>query len=338
MAGYTLAGSTTSYTYDEAGIRLSKTINGNTTTFYVVDGELLGQQSPACTLQFLFDENGTKYGLIYNGTTYFYDLNLQGDVVGIIDASGNTVVSYTYDPWGKLLSISGPMGSSLGINNPILYRGYYYDFDSGLYYLQSRYYDPVTGRFLNADNAISGSGDSVQGYNLFVYCNNNPINMTDENGNWPKWLKDTISAISTTIKKITTAIISTSKIDSIKASQHHSAKKYFVPRKDKRKGSENRQKTGSRERNVAHPNGEEHSRVPKGNGVKRDEVARYNDSNMFSEPVLQEKMVASIMVVAGIGATGYLLINDATLIGALDDALIAPVLIFVEENIKKLCY
>ena len=104
-----------------------------------------------------------------------------GDVMEILDSSGNAVVSYLYDAWGAPISITGPMASTLGIQNPIRYRGYYYDTETGLYYLQSRYYDPVVGRFINADNQLSASSD-VTGMNLFVYCGNNPINRYDPTG------------------------------------------------------------------------------------------------------------------------------------------------------------
>ena len=86
------------------------------------------------------------------------------------------------------------MATTIGQINPIRYRGYYYDTETGYYYLQSRYYDPETHRFLNADGELAGIGDSVQGYNLFSYCRNNPINMLDDDGHWPKWLKTVAKA------------------------------------------------------------------------------------------------------------------------------------------------
>lgn len=109
--------------------------------------------------------------------------NLQGDVIGILDSTGNEVVSYTYDAWGKLLSITGTHKDTIGRSNPLRYRGYYYDNETGFYYCTSRYYDPEIGRWINADSVIDQS--SVIGANLFVYCLNNPVNMTDETGNLP---------------------------------------------------------------------------------------------------------------------------------------------------------
>ena len=114
----------------------------------------------------------------------------------ILDKDGNAVVSYLYDAWGAPISVTGPMASTLGAQNPIRYRGYYYDTETGLYYINSRYYDPVVGRWINADSVIAGINGSVQGYNLFSYCFNNPVNMSDHSGHWPQWLKDAASWVN----------------------------------------------------------------------------------------------------------------------------------------------
>ena len=121
-------------------------------------------------------------GLLYNGTPYYFQKNIQGDIVRICNVSGNTVVEYTYDAWGKVLSVTGSMASTLGQDNPFRYRGYYYDTETGFYYLQTRYYDPEIGRFLNADAFIGANGD-IAGYNSFAYCSNNPIISKDLLGN-----------------------------------------------------------------------------------------------------------------------------------------------------------
>ena len=112
-----------------------------------------------------------------DGTTYYYITNLQGDVVEMVDAGGNTVASYTYSPYGKVLTSEGALAET----NPLRYRGYYYDSESGLYYLQSRYYDPNTGRFINADSYAS-TGQGILGFNTYAYCKNNPIKHTDHLG------------------------------------------------------------------------------------------------------------------------------------------------------------
>ena len=110
---------------------------------------------------------------------------------GIVDKDCNTVVEYSYDAWGKLLSTTGSLAGTVGKVNPFLYRGYCYDSETGFYYLNSRYYDPQTGRFLNADGAIS-TGTGIGGYNMFAYCNNNTVNMADDGGSRPLAMDDTV--------------------------------------------------------------------------------------------------------------------------------------------------
>ena len=134
-------------------------------------------------LDFLYDESGRPFALNYstNGgssfTTYYYILNLQGDVVKLVTSSGSAVATYEYDAWGNILSKSGSMADK----NPLRYRGYYYDTETGYYYLRSRYYDPANRRFINADNYAS-TGQGFVGTNMFAYCNNSPVIYMDDTG------------------------------------------------------------------------------------------------------------------------------------------------------------
>ena len=107
--------------------------------------------------------------------------NPQGDVIGLFDDELNVVVEYTYDSWGKILSITGPLQYSLGRTNPFRYRGYYYDEESGMYYLNSRYYHPEIGRFINADGYVQ-TGQGILDKNMFAYCANNPTIFCDPSG------------------------------------------------------------------------------------------------------------------------------------------------------------
>ena len=118
----------------------------------------------------------------YGGATYYYATNIQGDVVAILNASGTAVVTYTYDAWGNILTTTGTLSSTLGTHNPLRYRGYVYDQETGLYYLQSRYYNPEMGRFICADSLVS-TGQGILGNNMFAYCLNNPVNYSDPFGN-----------------------------------------------------------------------------------------------------------------------------------------------------------
>ena len=188
---------TSTYTYDADGMRTKKQA-GNSVTEYIISGDgIAALKSGSYGVYFMRDENGVPYGLRYttsegsNFTDYYYQYNLQGDIVSILDSTGNTVAKYTYDPWGYIVSITDGEGNNIAGNanhianiNPLRYRGYMYDTETGLYYLQSRYYDPVTGRFINADDPeiLAKDQDNVLQYNLFAYCLNNPVSMHDPDG------------------------------------------------------------------------------------------------------------------------------------------------------------
>ena len=117
--------------------------------------------------------------------------------MGLKDSSSQTVVAYVYDAWGRLLSTEGDMQFTLGLDNPLRYRGYVYDRETGLYYLESRYYNPTIGRFINADSII-GTGNNLAGNNLFVYCNNNPVTRCDPDGHW-SWSKKDRAILGTAL-------------------------------------------------------------------------------------------------------------------------------------------
>ena len=139
-----------------------------------MNGTLLGQTKGSDTIVFLYDEKANRYGFDYNGTKYYYIFNVQGDVIGILNQAGQKIVSYTYDPWGKVLSVDGSEASTIGQINPIRYRGYYYDTETGFYYLQSRYYDPTTRRFLNSDILVGNVGSVGQNNLCLLYTSPSP--------------------------------------------------------------------------------------------------------------------------------------------------------------------
>ena len=298
------------FKYDSNGLRTVKTVNGVATEFTYIGDMLVSQKTGNEIINFAYTAGGAPYGFTYNGASYYYLLNLQGDVIAIYDSTGTVVVEYLYDSWGKLESITGSLASTIGIKNPLRYRGYYYDIETRLYYLQSRYYDPGTGRFISMD-AYFVAGDYLQGINMYSYCLNNPIMYVDPTGyittgeviymsvgivagliylseNMPildvdifiRSLKSEVDLLSGI--EIADIILSLCLLVSEGALEGANRSEYFVMakkvankkgadgwvnRNDKRHGSENRQKTGARERNVGHKNGEEHSVKPKGNGV-----------------------------------------------------------------------
>ena len=167
-----------SYTYDMAGVRSSKTVGSTKYDFTTLSGLVTRQTGGGKTIDFVYDENNQPLAMKYNNTLYYYVLNAQGDVVRIVNSSRSVVASYTYDPWGKIISSSGTLADV----NPLRYRGYYYDAETGFYYLQSRYYDPEIGRFINADSYASTDATGLLSTNMFAYCENDPVNKSDPDG------------------------------------------------------------------------------------------------------------------------------------------------------------
>lgn len=177
-------GQNASYTYGDDGIRTSKVVDG-TITYYLTDGgRILAQRNGGDVMWFLYDSDGTLVGFTSGDNSYYYTKNSQGDITGIVDSNSNLIVEYNYDAWGKLLSTTGSQASTIGAQNPFRYRGYYFDTETGLYYLNSRYYDPQTGRFINADSQLN-AGSDLTSYNLFTYCGNNPVIYADNSGTMP---------------------------------------------------------------------------------------------------------------------------------------------------------
>ncbi len=177
-----------SYTYDENGIRTSKTVNGVTTYYNTSNGVILSQTDGTNTMYFQYDTNGTPLGFIYNGTQYLYMTNQMGDVISITDAQGNELAEYEYDEWGKLISVEAESEEAQAIAqmNPLRYRGYYYDNETGYYYLLSRYYDPELGRFISADDFRYVDAEGRATINAYAYCINNPLIYIDIYGQYPK--------------------------------------------------------------------------------------------------------------------------------------------------------
>ena len=202
MQTATKGNTTWTYTYNADGLRIGKT-NGTTTYTYTWnDGKLTSQTWGNSYMLFYYNAEGKPLYVEYHDAndecsgTYYYVLNLQGDTVALYDPARNiTAVNYEYDAWGREISWSTYDSGYAGLifNNPLTYRGYIYDRETGFYYLQSRYYDSTVGRFLNADDTdyLGASGTAI-GWNLFAYCENNPITNIDPNGTW---LARIISAI-----------------------------------------------------------------------------------------------------------------------------------------------
>ena len=179
------SGTLSQYVYDNDGRRIQKTVGDKVIRFYLDGDKIIAQKEEGGErMDFLYDEKGTPFAFEYQGKMYFYQTSLQGDIIGIVDSEGSQVVVYRYDAWGEVLVSSDASGFGLAQINPLRYRGYYYDQETGLYYLQTRYYDPKVRRFLNADDAsvLTKDPEQLTEKNLYAYCDDNPVMYRDDAG------------------------------------------------------------------------------------------------------------------------------------------------------------
>ena len=168
------------YKYNLDGIRTSKIVNGIETKYYLEGSSIIFEDRNGNMIYYIY--NGDELlGFIYNSNTYYYHKNIFGDIIGILDSNYNEVVTYTYNSWGLLTNKTDTTTINLSTINPFRYRSYYYDEETNLYYLNSRYYNPEWGRFVNADAIINSNYDTIS-QNLFVYTSNNFINYSDNDG------------------------------------------------------------------------------------------------------------------------------------------------------------
>ena len=180
--------------YDSNGMRTQKSVDGVKTNYYYdSSNNLFALTQGSDTLFFYYDNSGEVMSVSCNGTMYYYIKDLQGDITEIVDKDGKAVAEYAYDAWGNMLTENNGT-LAVGKLNPFRYRSYVYDEETGLYYLQSRCYDPLTGRFLNADVYCDTESGTPLSTNMFVYCENNAINKSDDEGKDAWWIQSPNSA------------------------------------------------------------------------------------------------------------------------------------------------
>ncbi len=213
LQSYENGNTNVTYTYDAGGSRASKTVNGTKSEFVYLDGKLVYEKRGGDDIFYLYDSYGSLSNIRWykNGasspTNIYVITNRQGDVLGLYDYAGRRKVSYEYDAWGNTVSVTDTSEDCWSTLNPFRYRGYYFDTETGLYYLLSRYYDPAVGRFLNADNedTVSAKMMSVTDKNLFAYCDNNPLLRIDESGDF--WHIIVGAATGALISGLTTIVL-----------------------------------------------------------------------------------------------------------------------------------
>lgn len=193
LVGAVKGSNTMSFEYNDEGIRTSKTVNGVETVYYVNGGQIIAEKTGTRTIVYIYDASGAPIGMMYRTTSYaenawdvfWYEKNLQGDIVAVYNSSGTKLVTYDYyDAWGNYTVSYSNSGATTGAQyNPFRYRGYYHDTDLGMYYLQSRYYDAKVCRFISADSYTS-TGQGILSVNMYAYCGNNPVMGYDPTGHW----------------------------------------------------------------------------------------------------------------------------------------------------------
>ena len=220
LISYGIDNKQATYTYDFNNVRTSKTATDGTTSVtskYIYDGNnLIAEQrtvkgpdkDKSVWLYYIYGVDGIA-GFKFEDKVYLYRKNVQGDITHIYRKDGNKdlveVAHYAYDAFGNTEILSET--DKIGALNPFRYRGYYFDIETKLYYLISRYYDPETCRFISADSIEYLDPETLGGLNLYAYCCNNPVMMVDEDGNKPKWWQWLVAALI--VVAVTTAMVAT---------------------------------------------------------------------------------------------------------------------------------
>ena len=174
------------FSYDPDGYRVSKTVNNVTTDYLVSGGKILAESNGTDSIYYYYDSNGSIQAMKYGSTIYYYIKSAEGDILGLMNGvTGYVAATYSYDAWG-VPTVTNIGNTTIGDINPFRYRGYYYDSETGLYYLGSRYYSPTIGRFISPDSvSYLGANGGFVSYNLFAYCENDPVNKKDDGGKLP---------------------------------------------------------------------------------------------------------------------------------------------------------
>lgn len=181
-------GTNIKYFYDENGYRTKKIVDEKATYFVYDEAKVIYEKTDDYLIYYIYGLDDELMGFGIEGCddvgTYYYMKDGLNNIIAIADSSGDFVVTYDYDAYGNILEIQGDKALTIGKINPYRYRGYRYDNETGLYFLNSRYYNPVLGRFINADDIsmVQQYAENVN-YNLYSYAYANPIKYTDNDGN-----------------------------------------------------------------------------------------------------------------------------------------------------------
>ena len=338
-----LNGTSVSYKYNADGLRTYKKV-GSTVHEYEYSGDkLFYEKRGDIKFYYRYDVNGNLMSITRlkaNGDkfTLYAVCNSRGDVEELRKETGSLYARYVYDSWGNVLYIYSGTGTTeitdtdnLAIQNPFRYRGYYFDTESGLYYLQSRYYDPVTGRFLNADSLVDTS--DVLGFNMYAYCGNNPVNYIDPTGHLAKSVKSFFKKIW---NKICSFVRKAQDNVSYGGIDYDAYEEQYdnTPRYD-RSVNGDRQKSARKQINDAwgkdkagrEKNSKEHHKYKKKTGRGGNDNLPYSD-------LLEGDYVEEVAMLGSGAVAVWILLNDSTGIGVLDDVALGPVITVFFESVR----
>ena len=168
------------YDYDCEGKRVQKYANNEYKRyFYDKDGNLV-KELGSIDVEYFYDSLNKLYAMKQNDNVYYYVRDLTGTIIGLLNETGVLVAEYKYNAFGKILYNSNP-----NLYNPFMYKGYYYDEETQLYWVSSRYYSPELCRWISPDCVCYLNPTSINGLNLYSYCYNDPINYIDSSGCYP---------------------------------------------------------------------------------------------------------------------------------------------------------
>ena len=183
LKGVEKDGTSVTYAYNQEGVRIRKTVGDTETRYYLNGSKIVALETGSEKLHFIYDQSGNLFAMKAGSELYYYLHNCQNDIIGLVDSMGTQVVSYQYDSWGKPVGMTDATADGVGSKNPFRYREYCWDEETGMYYVNSRYYDLETCRFISADDTdVLEVQDDLYDKNLYAYCDNNPISRVDEEG------------------------------------------------------------------------------------------------------------------------------------------------------------
>ena len=202
---------TIGFEYNHEGLRTKKIVGSLVKNYYYEGSKLLRESTPYYDIDFDFNEYDELIGFKYNQDQYYYVRDVLKNILGIVDSTGNLVVKYSCDAWGnqQVLDANGVIvtdTSFIGHINPFRYKGYYYDVETGLFWCNSRYYNPEWGRWISPDSIEYLDPSSINGLNLYAYCGNDPVNNLDPNGHaWYHWALAAVAAVAVVALSVCTA-------------------------------------------------------------------------------------------------------------------------------------